>query len=134
MTTFKTTGGNRIDVKTTVENDKAIISLTINGTKENLTPEVALSLATHLSELSKKAKSRELENIIQKPKYWSDYLLEAPSKNVDSSLIEVEGVVWLIDHESIRDFVDDYSMDKYSQMTEDLDRLSDNGLVSLYLK
>jgi hypothetical protein len=66
------------------------------------------------------------ENVVHRPKHWSDFMLEA--ENHPNELVEIEGSIYKVS-DDIEEFIRDYGWETYSQMNNRLKDLLDNGLL-----
>lgn len=132
MTNINTTNNATFDIEAISENGKMCIAFTINGEKGILSLEDGLNASALLEELTCKHMTEETMDVIERPEYWQDYLLDAGDLNVNTSLLAIEDDVWVIHHNNIREFIQDYRMDSYSQICSNTKEMKSNGLISPY--
>ncbi len=118
-----------IDIESYSQNDINTIGVNINGEICHLTTKNAEKFAEELSNLAKKINSDEASKNVHKPQCWEDYLLDAKYKNQSYSTILIGDEAWIINHDNIREFIADYTMDQYSQIFNNLEEMSENGLI-----
>jgi hypothetical protein len=119
-----------IDIEAnSLEENPTSIAAKIDGKICYLSLDNADKLAKNMSELSKMLREEATKNDIANPEHWGDYLLEAKYQNVSTSRLMINGDVWLVDHDAIRDFINDYTFDIYSQMFDKLDQMESNHLI-----
>lgn len=118
-----------IDIETYTEEGLNAVAVNMDGRICYLTPESAMKLSTALDNASREILDQEAAERIERPEYWQDYLLEARHMNVSTSRLQIENDVWVVDHDAIRDFITDYTMDNYSQFHTNLSEMSANGLI-----
>lgn len=119
-----------VSLELDLASDAKTIAIKIDGKICFLSPDAAMNISNELSEMSKDILSKEAESDIQRPEYWQDYLLEARHYNVSTSRLEIEGEIWVVDHDAIREFIEDYTMDNYSQFHTNLSEMAANRLIS----
>lgn len=119
-----------IDVQIYTEEGLNAVAVNMDGRICYLTPEAAMSLSNALNNASREILDQEAAGRIERPEYWQDYLLEAKHMNVSTSRLQIENDIWVVDHDSIREFIEDYTMDNYSQFYTNLSEMAANGLIS----
>lgn len=119
-----------IDIEKVSKDGTPLVSIIIDGKVCHLKTDAADRIAEGIQKAAKSLNSKEAEDIIEEPEYWQDYLLEAKHVNVSHSRVLIEGEVWVVNHDNIREYIQDYTMDNYSQFCDNLHEMHSNGLIS----
>jgi hypothetical protein len=70
------------------------------------------------------------EKKIHKPSCWEDFIVDlTDEKRFEGDIVLIQGKEYLIG--DIEDYIDSYGLDRYSQISDDLEELQRQSLLTL---